>query len=167
MGKKCSNVLGYFKPPKPKCKDDPYVIAFHCLINGKEVSNNPLDTLQYFQFQTLVIRTKGEVGVKDFGDGVDMVNGNGDLIDRDGNPITVMYYLSEVDYFQVFAEQQNSTYGYNLTFNSFVFSFRGSTFLPDFLEEVVPPEILIADLELSNPPELLEKYRPWLSLIHI
>ena len=162
VGKKCSNVLGYFKPPKPKCKDDPYVIAFHCLVNGKEVSNNPLDTLQYFQFQTLIIRTKGEVGVKDFGDGVDVVNEDGDLIDRDGNPITVMYYLNEVDYFQIFAEQPNLSYGYNLSFNSYVFSFRGSTYLPDFLEEVVPPEILIRDLEAANPAELLEKYRPWL-----
>jgi hypothetical protein len=156
------NVYGYFEPPPPPRKNNPFVIAFHCINNYKASSNNPLDTLQYFQFQTLVIRTKGESPNLDFGDGVDKVNEDGDLIDRDGNPITVMTYINEVDYLTDFLGKNNPTYGYNLTYNSFVFSFRGSRYLPDFLEEVVPPEILISDLKLSNPESLLSKYRPWL-----
>jgi hypothetical protein len=157
-----SNVFGYFKPPPAPCKDDPYVIAFHCINNSKATSNNAFDTLQYFQFQTLAIRTKGVVGAPDFGDGVDVVNANGDLIDRDGNPITVIYLLNEVDFLPKFDGQPNPTYGYNLTYDSYVFSFRGSTYFPDFLEEVIPPEAIITDIKLSNPAELLARYRPWL-----
>ena len=157
-----ANVKGYFKPPPDPCEDNPYVIAFHCINNSRASSNNAFDTLQYFQFQSLVIRTKGVVGAPDFGDGVDMVNSEGDLIDKDGNPITVMYYLEEVDYFKDFDGDPNPSFGYNLTYNSFVFSFRGSTYLPDFIEEVIPPEMIIADLKLSNPAELLARYRPWL-----
>jgi hypothetical protein len=157
-----NNVFGYFKPPPAPCRDDPFVIAFHCINNSKATSNNPLDTLQYFQFQTLAIRTKGVVGAPDFGDGVDVVNAEGDLIDREGKPITVIYLLNEVDYFPKFDQQDNPTYGYNLTYDSYVFSFRGSTYLPDFLEEIIPPQTIIADIKLSNPQNLLIRYRPWL-----
>jgi hypothetical protein len=161
---KSSNVYGYFEPPPPPSKDNPFVIAFHCVNNYKAFSNNPLETLQYFQFQTLAIKTKGVLSppAPNFGDGVDNVNENGDLIDRDGNPITVMTYLNEVDYFKEFLGLPNPTYGYNLTYNSFVFSFRGSTYIPDFLGELLPPEIIISDLKLSNPATSLARYRPWL-----
>lgn len=173
-----ANVFGYYKPPPPPCPNDPYVIAFHCILNSKVVSNNPLDTLQYFQFQTLAIRYKAEMGVKDFGDGIDRYNENGDLLPycRDSNclpdgccnypednePIVVMYPLNEVDYFKTFVGQPNDTFGYNLTYNSYVYTFRGSSYIPDFIEEVIPPEIIIRDLNLANPKELLDRYRPWL-----
>lgn len=173
-----ANVFGYYKPPPPPCPDDPYVIAFHCLINSKAVSNNPLDTLQYFQFQSLAIRYKAEIGVKDFGDGVDRHDEDGNLLPycrdsdcmepgccaypEDNEPIAVIYPLNEVDYFRTFAGVPNLSFGYNLMFNTFVFSFRGSTYLPDFLEEVIPPEILIQNLGLANPQVLLDRYRPWL-----
>jgi hypothetical protein len=165
------SVYGYFKPPPPPCPDNPFVIAFHCIQNYRQSSNNPLDTLQYIQFQTLAIRYKGvricspNIGppcFPNFGDGIDLMDDEGYLIDRDGKRIVVMTYLNEVDYFPDFLGQPNPTYGYNLTYNSFVFSFRGSTYVPDFLEEIIPPEILIPDLKLSNPPQLLREFRPWL-----
>ena len=165
------SVYGYFKPPPPPSPDNPFVVAFHCIQNYKESSNNSLDTLQYFQFQTLAIRYKGVKicgkGIippcsPNFGDGVDMMDSEGYLIDRDGNRIVVMTNLNQVDTDLIFNDKPNQTYGYNLTYNSYIFSFRGSTYVPDFLEEIIPPEILISDLALANPTSLLKTYRPWL-----
>ena len=169
------NVFGYYKPPPSPSPDAPYVIAFHCLRNYIQSSNNPFDTLQYFQFQTILIRWKGVAPYTLNNQGVlvdrynNPVNEEGYFIDRDGETIPIMTYLNEVDYFPTVPnpspppdEIPNLTFGYNLTYNSFVFSFRGSTYLPDFLGEFIPPEILIADLQLANPKSLLDRYRPWL-----
>lgn len=99
-----ANVFGYFTPPQP-FPYDPFVIAFHCVGVAKEYSNNPLDTLQYYKWQTLLIRTKAYSG-NDV-DGFDLSN-NGILVDKYNNPLTVMTYLNEIDTYD-----DSTTFGYN------------------------------------------------------
>jgi hypothetical protein len=160
-----SMVYGYFVPPPPPSPTNPWVIAFHCVGNGKQYSNNPLDTLDYYKYQSLLIRTKGDPNyLGNDEDGYDILDEDNNLLDKNGNKITVIMYLNEVDYIDIepTTNQSNGTRGYNLTYNTFVFAFRGSKFIPDVTGEVIPPEIPIANINLSNPDYLLKRYRPFL-----
>ena len=160
-----SNVYGYFVPPPPPSASNPWVIAFHCVGNGKQYSNNPLDTLDYYKYQSLLIKTKGDPNnLGNDADGYDILDEDNNLLDKYGNKITVMMYLNEVDYLEIdpATEQTNETFGYNLTYNTFVFAFRGSKYIPDLTGEIVPPEITIANINLANPAYLLDRYRPFL-----
>lgn len=165
-----ANVYGYFVPPPPLSPSNPWVIAFHCIGSGKQYSNNPLDTLDYYKYQSLLIRTKGTpsyTATDTDGNTIyssDLVDSDNNLVDKIGNKIYVITYINEVDYLEIDPNigGQNQTFGYNLTYNSFVFSFRGSKYIPDFTSEVIPPEIAIANVKLSNPESLLKRYRPFL-----
>ena len=78
-----SLVYGYYVPPTPISPTNPWVIAFHCVGSGKQYSNNPLDTLDYYKYQSLLIRTKGDPNYlgNDI-DGYDTLDAEGNLIDK-------------------------------------------------------------------------------------
>ncbi len=140
ISEKSDIVLGYYSPPT----DREYVIAFHCIFDSRESSNYPLDTLQYFKFQALCVSY------------------------IENNNTTVLLHINDIDTYSEEQFQYNdgtygpSTLGLNLAYNNYVFAFRGSVYITDYLKQVVPINLVVKNIDIANPAILLERFKPWL-----